>query len=184
MRTRWFFPCLAVLAAALVPAHGQAAEPLPPAVAVRPGPPVVPQPVLAHWRHVCGEARLIENYHVRAGGPLTVDSVTAGGQGDIWLMPCRSGAYAMTWLVVWQHDGLVDALTEPYRHNSIEPKPRLLSFPAFALLGDGLAVVERGSGEAAVADCIRLWGWTGRGFRDQGCGGSLRPAPVGRSVVR
>lgn len=127
---------------------------------------------------------MIESYHARAGKPFTVESVTAGGQAEIWLMPCRSGAYAMTWLLVWQHDGLVDALTEPYRHNSIEPKPRLLSAPAFALVGNGLAVVERRGEDATVADCVRLWCWTGRGFREQSCTATPRPAPVGGSLIR
>ena len=102
--------------------------------------------------------------------------------GEIWRLPCRSGSYAMQFIVAYRVDGNLQRLTQPYRHIGIEPRPLLLEQAEFAVLpghaigaaiSPAVASAPTSPGAAGLfflsaheanqpAACRTTWIWNGR----------------------
>lgn len=163
----------------------------------------VPPDMRDFWHHSCSEASLIQR--LPDGVSTRIAHLRLGDDTELWLLPCRSGAYGMQSMAAFRVDGNLQALTHPYRHNGIEPRPLLLERAGFAFMPEsaiGAAVdpsaarvsVSTATGQTGLLflngremgqppSCTSRWVWNGRWLDrvEETCSGS--PGTVRVEIV-
>lgn len=144
----------------------------------------LPDDVRDFWAHLCREASMIER--LPAGEHARIDHLKLGDDSEIWRLPCRSGAQRMQSVIVFRQDGNLQAVTQPFRHNGMPPRPRLFEqqtlhwLPANtlgpAILPDTAPLLRADAvGDVGLLlflarepdqpeSCRTAWMWTGRWF--------------------
>jgi hypothetical protein len=144
----------------------------------------LPTEVRDFWHHSCSEASMIAR--LPPSKPPRITHLRLDDGTELWLLPCRSGPYGMLSMAAFRFDGNLQALTLPYHHKGIEPKPLLLEQAVFVLGADagtsvtidpsaapptlptsaarGGLLFLRGRGADQPPSCMGYWVWTGRWF--------------------
>ncbi len=142
----------------------------------------LPDDVRDYWRHSCGDAATQQQLQTEAVSSV---QLRLSDGTEIWRLPCSGGdQQGRQFILVYRVEGNLQALTQPYRHNGIEPRPLRLKQATFltvpsdatgAAVSSAVATAVTTPGPPGLlflsafepnkpAGCRTTWIWNGRWF--------------------